>query len=343
MAHCLAALNPEDVEWLVTHGTVQWLEPESVIIAEGIYLDALVLMLQGVACVDATYQGRESVASTLIDTTHSPTLLGELSYMDGRATVASVVAQTRCQVVRVPFLYIERKVERDRGFACRLYETLAVLLAQRLREVSRWVVGRPLIGSAMMRQVLLFFAVLQDQDIDFLIRKGQVQVMSTGDSVLLQGESVAYFSLILSGQLTIEVANEMEASVVDMIGAGEILGELALLEDLPASASVVARQRSYLLSLEKAELCGILREQRGFARRFYEALAVVLADRIRNTLYQRGVSVVSFQQGEATRFGDDEINFETLDRSAIAAARFDWLRRRVSQVHAVRADEFSRA
>ena len=104
---------------------------------------------------------------------------------------------------------------------------------------------------------------------------------------------------------------------------------------------MVALQRSDLLSLEKSVLCGILREQRGFARRFYEALAVVLADRIRNTLYQRGVSVVSFQRGEEPRLGEDEIHLETLDRSAIAAARFDWLRRRVGQIHAVRADEFS--
>ena len=341
MERCLGALNPEDLEWFVTHGTVQWLEPESVMIAEGRYLDSLVLMLQGVARVDATYQGRGAVASTLIDTTHSPTLLGELSYMDGRATVASVVAQTRCRIVRIPYASIERQAERDLSFACRFYETLATLLAQRLREVSRWVVGRFLTSSVMMRQVLLFFAILQDADIDALIHQGRLQVMSPGDAVLLQGEPVTDFSLILSGNLSIEVTHDSETSVVDTIGAGEILGELALLEDLPASASVTARQRSYLLSLEKVELCGILRGQRGFARRFYEALAVVLADRVRNTLYQRGVSVVSFEQEESPRLDDDEINLETLDRSAIAAARFDWLRRRVAQVHAVRADEFS--
>ncbi|NJN62573.1 MAG: cyclic nucleotide-binding domain-containing protein [Coleofasciculaceae cyanobacterium RL_1_1] len=335
----METLNAEDLAWWETHGTVQWLAPGTVIIAEGTRLDALFLLRQGEVKIRTTDQGGDPTTSS-VEARLSPTLLGELSYLEGRVTVVSVIAQSRCQVVTMAYDLFEQQLKRDRSFALRFYHGVAKLLAQRLREVSLWRLEHPLRPSSMLRQALLFFAILEDRDLDTLIHLGQLRRLAAGEQLLAQGQPVLQWSLILGGQLQVTITKDGVDSIVETLGAGEILGELSLLEDLPASASVHGLQPSYILSLEKDVLWGILREQDGFARRFYQALAVVLADRMRQTLYQRGLSVEG-QQGDATRLGEEEMSLERLDRMGTAATRFEWLRCRVGQFHGVRVNDFT--
>ena len=67
------------------------------------------------------------------------------------------------------------------------------------------------------------------------------------------------------------------------IGQGEILGEMSFIDDLPPSATVIAKRNSELLRIEKEALRKQLQKNKSFAARFYYSLALLLAHRLRNS------------------------------------------------------------
>src|SRR5271166_4805466 len=71
--------------------------------------------------------------------------------------------------------------------------------------------------------------------------------------------------------------------LIARMGAGEIVGEVSLVDSAPASATITARGDSYALFLDKKILLERLEREDGFASRFYRALAIFLADRLRAT------------------------------------------------------------
>ena len=65
--------------------------------------------------------------------------------------------------------------------------------------------------------------------------------------------------------------------------AGEVLGEISFVDARPPSASVRAEIESKVGAIPRAALQAKLRQDVGFAARFYQSLAVFLADRLRTT------------------------------------------------------------
>ena len=70
-----------------------------------------------------------------------------------------------------------------------------------------------------------------------------------------------------------------------------------------------------------------LQQESGFAARFYHAVAVVLADRLRgiNRAHEYG------QENDLTDdvMYDDELHSEVLESIALAGSRFEWMLERV--------------
>lgn len=70
-----------------------------------------------------------------------------------------------------------------------------------------------------------------------------------------------------------------------------------------------------------------LQENLGFSARFYQAIAVVLADRLRDRFQQRGYGGNAHETEESLDFDleyADELDMDTLEKTAIAGSRFDW-------------------
>jgi CRP-like cAMP-binding protein len=87
--------------------------------------------------------------------------------------------------------------------------------------------------------------------------------------------------LILKGTARVEIPTQ---SSVPPIGPGEVCGELSYLDDLPASANVVAEEAVEAYYLDRPTLQSLFELFPHLASRFYRSLATGLARRLRDVV-----------------------------------------------------------
>lgn len=132
-----------------------------------------------------------------------------------------------------------------------------------------------------MRKVLYIFGFLTDLDIEWLARAGTRKKIGNGEAIIKEGEVVGTLAIVLEGELLVSTKS---AGQIVRLGVGEIVGEISLVDSAPASATVAALGSTLVLLVDKTKLLEKLDLDIGFGCRFYRALAVFLADRLRSTL-----------------------------------------------------------
>lgn len=86
-------------------------------------------------------------------------------------------------------------------------------------------------------------------------------VKEPGETILEPGQTGKFMYLIKSGTADITVGDQ----VVESVTTGGIIGEMALLEDAPRSAMVVAKHRTELIPVNRRSFEQIVQNQPGFA------------------------------------------------------------------------------
>jgi CRP/FNR family transcriptional regulator, cyclic AMP receptor protein len=126
---------------------------------------------------------------------------------------------------------------------------------------------------------------LSDTDIEWLGKNGTRRLVADGEVIVREGGVIDTLFINLSGQLRVSLRDEQE---VARLGAGEVVGEVGFVDSSPASATVTAIGDAAVLALPKALLQAYLKADPAFAARFYRALAIFLAGRLRTTIVQLG-------------------------------------------------------
>ena len=133
--------------------------------------------------------------------------------------------------------------------------------------------------------------------------------------------SAALF-LVLAGKLSVTASTPRQQTIA-RLGAGEIVGEMSYVDSRPASATVTATEQTQVLRVAREVVTAKLATDVGFSARFYRALAVFLAHRLRNTVAKLGYGdAPSLRPDEEAA---DELDPDLLDNLSLGAARFDWL------------------
>jgi len=138
-----------------------------------------------------------------------------------------------------------------------------------------------------MRKVLFILSELADGDIDWMIEAGTRVTVPGGTVLIEEGKPIEVLYVVLDGQLAVSLA-ALEGREIARLQSGEILGELSYLDSRPPSASVTAVEPSTLLSIPRARLTEKLERDTAFAARFYRALGVFLASRLRKSQQRLG-------------------------------------------------------
>ncbi len=165
-----------------------------------------------------------------------------------------------------------------------------------------------------MRKVLYIFGLLSDVDVEWMARAGIRRRLSDGDVLIREGESVDFLIFLLEGELLVTTRR---LGKIARMGVGEVVGEMSLVDSAPTSATVLASGNGLALFLDKTKLMQKLDSDDGFGSRFYHALAVFLADRLRDA---RRSAVA-----EEVAFSDDELDAGILDRLSAAGEKFNRL------------------
>ena len=97
-----------------------------------------------------------------------------------------------------------------------------------------------------------------------------------GDTIIQAGQPISALFIVLSGNAVVKLPSGIE---VARIGAGEILGEMSLVDRRPPSATVAAVDVTTLLAIDHTAITRKLDHDYGFAARMYRAIATFLSDR----------------------------------------------------------------
>lgn len=169
-----------------------------------------------------------------------------------------------------------------------------------------------------MRKVLFLLGQMSDEDVEWLIENGTRRNVPAGAELIVQGGAIENLYILLQG--TLEVSGTQMGDTPIRLESGEVVGEVSLLDSRPPTANVSALTDCVVLEFTHEELREKLSADESFAARFYHALAVFLAYRLRNT-YQR----MGFGKDENLddQEFEGELSPEVLDSVHLAAKRFD--------------------
>ena len=173
-----------------------------------------------------------------------------------------------------------------------------------------------------MRKVLFIFSVLSDGDVEWLARTGERIHLDPGATLIPMGARIDNIYFVLDGALEVKTkGGERIAS----LHSGEVIGEMSLVDPAPTVVSVNATSEATLLRLPNDAVRAQLAADTAFAARFYRALCVFLADRMRHATQRIG-----YGAPVADTDARDELNEDLLDNVHLAGARFDRMLKRLA-------------
>lgn len=123
------------------------------------------------------------------------------------------------------------------------------------------------------------FSTLNKKELQELTKSCQERSYPAGTTILSQGDTGVGLYVLKSGKVRVIQANNPDRAETELavVGPGDVLGEMALLDDLPRSASVVAIDDVTALLLPIWEFRSILRSHPDIALK----LLAVLSRRLR--------------------------------------------------------------
>lgn len=163
-----------------------------------------------------------------------------------------------------------------------------------------------------MARSLHILSLLHDDDIDWLAQVGLRLSVPQVAPLVEEGMRSPFLYIILSGAFLVTsqtppAGNETPISVVQR---GELIGELSFLDARPPSATVRAARPAQVLAVARSEVMRKLSVDLAFAARFYRALGITLAMRLR-------------AQTHGGEPGSDEVDLEQLGAASIDEGRFE--------------------
>lgn len=110
------------------------------------------------------------------------------------------------------------------------------------------------------------FRVLPKRDRDGLAKGASVQTFGADSIVIYRGDSADHVYLILEGSVAVESMSSHGKSLsISSLGAGEVFGEMAVLDGRDRSANIRTLEPTSLLLISKMRFRALLKEDSEFA------------------------------------------------------------------------------
>lgn len=320
------ALTPESIlfdsllfGWATANGELVVATSEQVLIQEGVVTPDLFVLLEGAGQVRTALAtaGRDDGTVELAEIGPGQ-FVGEMSLLEDRLPVATVVALPGSRWIRVSYAQLQAAMAKDKALAASVYQVFAGKLALQLRRQNAFIHRWPGQDVEPLRKVLLVFGEWDELDLAWLAHKGQRRDVEAGTTLIDEGQLLDQLYVVLEGEADVLVLVEGSSALVGSSRRGEILGEMSFLgDDEAATATVQAQEPMQLLAIAKQQVREQLDRDLAFAERFYRSLAVLLSHRSRDQLRARGMAA----QAAAL----EELDLTTLRNVSAAGRRFEWL------------------
>jgi CRP-like cAMP-binding protein len=102
------------------------------------------------------------------------------------------------------------------------------------------------------------FASLSDADLQNLTSLLRRKHLGKGELLFQQGDEGTALYIIVQGRIKISLSRRLDNVTLAILGQGECLGEMALLDELPRSADAIALEDSQLYVLNRKDFLSFL-------------------------------------------------------------------------------------
>jgi CRP-like cAMP-binding protein len=125
---------------------------------------------------------------------------------------------------------------------------------------------------------------LSPNDWTLIKAKSVSRTFKLGDEIIQQGALSESIFIIRRGEASVELAGTNSRAIVASLGPGDICGDIAFLERGRATAAVIAKDEEVEVDeINASELREIFEAFPRLASRFYLSLALILAQRLKDT------------------------------------------------------------
>ena len=136
--------------------------------------------------------------------------------------------------------------------------------------------------ETFLKSVTLF-AEFEAAELQALARSLQMTRFNAGDTILEEGNANRALHILKSGRIRVSRRVDDSEVVLCDLDAGQSFGELSIIEDGVASASLRAVTSAEVLSISMHDLAKFLRDTPAAGAKFWRAIAVDLRRRLIQT------------------------------------------------------------
>ena len=130
----------------------------------------------------------------------------------------------------------------------------------------------------------LFFEGLTPEELDQISNVCSLEEFSKDDRIFSEGTPGEKFYIIVSGGVRIEKdIPKAGAETLRLLKPGEAFGEMALVEEMPRSASAVAAEDPRLVSIGKSDLDRLFGENYSIALKMLTTFCKTMSSRLRES------------------------------------------------------------
>ncbi len=130
-----------------------------------------------------------------------------------------------------------------------------------------------------LRKKYRFFANFSIDELFTIFKLSHREGFKKGEYVIRQGGNGTKFYIIIFGSMAVEREVDGKKVEVTILPAGSCVGEMAIVDRLPRSASVVAREPTQTIAINEAVLRHL---QPRLCLKLYRNLAAIISERLRN-------------------------------------------------------------
>ncbi|MBW4562717.1 MAG: cyclic nucleotide-binding domain-containing protein [Mojavia pulchra JT2-VF2] len=352
----LKELTNSDINWMIATGHKREIAAGTVLIQEGKAVNSLHILLDGMLTVTASEPDNNPLtrAFAALEGIEAPSreiarlssgeVVGEIPSVNTRLTATTVKAVEKSLVLSISQQELATKLQRDVGFASRFYRAIAIMLSDRIQSIINQL-GRSNIAQGQpLKDVLFVLGKLHDSDIDWMMACGTQHKVAANTVLIHEQGPVDALYILLSGTMSLSISedernplarafaaiedNEVANREIAKLSKGEIMGETPFIDGRLPATSIKAIEDSIVLSISRQQLATKLQQDVGFASRFYQVIATLLANRFQGMLSRLGYGRRVYSQGQSLNENieyEDELDANSLDRMALAGQRFAWI------------------
>ena len=146
-------------------------------------------------------------------------------------------------------------------------------------------------GSAITQTIIQFLILnipilgrLKDKELKIIIKYMNLIKVIPGEIVFEEGDTGDYVCFVVDGTLDVVKKSETgESIVISTLSKGGSIGEMAVIDELPRSATVKARTKSTLITLSQENFNYILAEHSTIGVKILKGIARLLSMNLRKT------------------------------------------------------------